>query len=120
MKNQAKSNMRYDFSVVGLLNETYYDIIVITDRIDYVNMTYNTKVSGGRHKTKSSQMNVKCKELFQKNTTFQEMVWTDVPAFAALEWVFEVGVAVNWFPKEELVNLDYYRAKSVQREAVGC
>jgi len=102
IENQAESNLRNSFSVVGLLNETesFYDMI--TDRIAYVDMTLNPNVQGGQHKSKTTEHSAACKDLYQKNETFQEDIRSTIPAFAALERLYHVGIEVNRFQLQEL------------------
>jgi len=102
IEDQVESNLRNAFSVVGLLNETesFYDMI--TDRIDYVNLTYNPEIVGTDHATKKTIENIACKKLFEKDEKFRESVRQRVPAFAALERIYHVAVEVNRFQKQEL------------------
>ena len=102
IEDQVESNLRHAFSVVGLLNETesFYDMI--TDRIDYVNMTYNPHIQGRDHATLPSEENKACKKLFGTDEEFRESVRQKVPAFAALERIYHVAIEVNRFQKEEL------------------
>jgi len=102
IEDQVESNLRNAFSVVGLLNETesFYDMI--TDRIDYVNLTYNTELTGKDHATKKSEENLACKKLYQTDEAFRETVRQNVPAFAILERIDRVGIEVNRFQQQEL------------------
>eukprot|EP00536_Pseudo-nitzschia_multiseries_P015709 jgi/Psemu1/43525/gm1.43525_g len=102
IEDQVESNLRNAFSVVGLLNETesFYDMI--TDRIDYVNLTYNPEFVGSDHATIKTTENIACKELFGKDENFRESVRQRVPEFAALERIYHVGVEVNRFQQREL------------------
>ena len=99
---QVNSNLRQSFSVVGLLHQQdeFYDMI--TDRIQYVNMSLNLEVTGGDHATPKTDVNLACKNLFAHNETFRESVRQQVPAFAALERMYHLGMRVNAFQKEEL------------------
>ncbi len=99
---QVNSNLRQSFSVVGLLQQQdeFYDMI--TDRIQYLNMSLNIEVSGKDHATPKTDINLACKHLFAHNETFREMVRHQVPAFAALERMYHLGIQVNAFQKEEL------------------
>ena len=102
IENQVEDNLRYAFSIVGLLNETESFYNMITDRIQYVNMTYNPSVQGLDHATPPTTENIECKKLFTKNTQFQQYVRDTIPSFAALERIYNVGVQVNRFQKNEL------------------
>jgi len=102
IENQVEDNLRYAFSIVGLLNETESFYNMITDRIQYVNMTYNPSVQGLDHATPPTTENIECKKLFTKNTQFQQHVRDTIPSFAALERIYNVGVQVNRFQKKEL------------------
>ena len=75
---------------------------MITDRIQYLNMSLNIEVSGKDHATPKTDINLACKDLFAHNETFREMVRHQVPAFAALERMYHLGIQVNAFQKEEL------------------
>jgi hypothetical protein len=99
---QVASNLRNAFSVIGILHETesFYDML--TDRISYVDMALNPNVMGGDHATEKTNENLACKELFGTDETFRESVRKTVPAFAALERMYHLGVEVNAFQKEEL------------------
>ena len=44
-----------------------------------------------------------CKELYPKNETFWEHIHSSLPAFAVMERIYYVGVEVNRFQKDELV-----------------
>ena len=102
IEDQVESNLRHGFSVVGLLNETetFYDMI--TDRIQYINMTYNPEVVGDDHATSKSEENKQCKTLFTTDEQFRTRVRTMVPAFAALERIYHVGITVNRYQQDEL------------------
>ena len=102
IEDQVESNLRHGFSVVGLLNETetFYDMI--TDRIQYINMTYNPEIVGDDHATAKSEENKQCKTLFTTDEQFRTRVRTMVPAFAALERIYHVGITVNRYQQAEL------------------
>ena len=102
---QAKGNLRNSFSVVGLLHESQSFYEMIHKRIDYLDMN-KTIIKGGRHSTKHKEDKARCIELYLKNETFQEHVRSSLPAFAALERVYSVGVEVNRFQKDELGRCD--------------
>jgi hypothetical protein len=102
IENQVEDNIRYAFSIVGLLNETESFYNMITDRIQYVNMTYNSNVQGLDHATEQTDENIACKKLFTKNYKFQQYVRDTIPSFAALERIYNVGVEVNRYQKAEL------------------
>jgi hypothetical protein len=99
---QVASNLRNAFSVVGILHEeeSFYDML--TDRIQYVDLRLHKRVQGGDHATKKTLENLECKKLFGTDEGFRESVRQSVPAFAALERMYRLGIAVNKFQKEEL------------------
>jgi len=99
---QATSNLRTAFSVVGLLHETDSFYQMVTDRISYVDMFLHPEVRGADHSTEPTDENLACKKLFATDEGFRERVRESVPAFAALERVYGVGVEVNRFQKDEL------------------
>lgn len=102
LEAQAGSNLRNAFSVVGLLSEIdeFYDMV--TTRIHYVNMSQNLHVKGELHATKSTTpAYIRCTRAFQ-NKTFQEQFKEKLPILGTLERLYQVGVEVNRFQKEEL------------------
>ena len=102
IEDQVESNLRNAFSVVGLLIEieTFYDMV--TDRIDYVDLTRSIELSGNDHATNKTEEHIACKLLYQDDEIFRESVRQKVPAFAALERIYHVGVEVNRFQQQEL------------------
>jgi len=102
IEDQVESNLRNAFSVVGLLNElgTFYNMV--TDRIDYVDLTYRVKRSGDPHATNKTEESTACASLYRDDEIFRESVRQKVPAFAALERIYSVGVEVNRFQQQEL------------------
>ena len=99
---QAKSNLRNAFSVVGLLHESDSFYEMIHKRIDYLDMNRSYPIELKSHQSAKTKQKPLCLEQFLKNETFREYVRSNTPAFAALERVYQVGVEVNRFQKEEL------------------
>ncbi len=102
IEEQVSSNLRNAFSVVGILQDqdSFYDML--TDRIQYVDMGLHPNMTGQEHATPKTKLNRKCKALYAGNETFREIVREKVPAFAALERTYHLGIRVNAFQKEEL------------------
>mmetsp|Transcript_48105 Transcript_48105/g.53866 ORF Transcript_48105/g.53866 Transcript_48105/m.53866 type:complete len:224 (+) Transcript_48105:219-890(+) len=98
---QVASNLKRAFSVVGILHEqdTFYDML--TDRIQYLDMSLHPEVTGNAHATDKTEANQACKELF-KNETFRQEVREQVPAFLVLERMYHLAIRVNAFQKEEI------------------
>lgn len=101
---QAKGNLRNSFSVVGLLHESQSFYEMIHKRIDYLDMVKSTE-KGKRHGTSNADK-ARCTELYLNNESFQERLRSSLPAFAALERVYNVGVEVNRFQQDELGRCD--------------
>ena len=100
---QAAGNLRNSFSVVGLLHESTSFFEMIHKRIDYVDMNKEMTISKDqRHSSGNGQTQIDCKNLYATNVEFRERVRLTVPTFAALERVYNIGVEVNRFQKEEL------------------
>ena len=105
--DQAESNLRNSFSVVGLLNETesFYDMI--ETRISYMNMSLEAHpglLKGGQHasgKGKDKEEYERCSNAFE-DINFRQRFKAELPILASLEYLYEVGVEVNRFQKEEL------------------
>ena len=102
LEDQAAANVRAAFSVVGLLHEEQSFFDMVTDRISYVDLTLNPTVRGQSHATRKTPANLACKKLFGTNETFRRSVRDTMPAFAAIERIYHLGVKVNAFQKEEL------------------
>jgi len=104
---QAESNLRNSFSVVGLLNETesFYDMI--ETRISYMNMSLEVHpavMEDARHASghgKSKTEYARCSKAFI-DSAFQQRFREEIPLMVSLEHLYEVGVEVNRFQKEEL------------------
>jgi len=112
---QVADNLRNAFSVVGILEEeeSFYDMI--TDRIAYVTMDLNMDVAGGSHATAKTDENIACKKLYGTDEGFRDTLRKSVPAFAALERIYHVGVEVNAFQKEELRECKVAKGESPYR-----
>jgi len=102
IEQQAESNLRHSFSVVGLLNETdsFYDMV--SARIQYSNMSNNPHIYGPTHATVKTVEQRRCTHKFQKNKTIRASLRAALPHFAALERLYHVGVEVNRFQTREL------------------
>ena len=102
---QAIDNLRNAFSVVGLMEEmdSFYDML--DKRIDYVDLQHQKVPSSDLHQSGSTREKLKCKELF-KNETYRENLRSNIPMLAAMERVYNVGVEVNRFQREELNQCD--------------
>jgi len=101
---QAQDNLRNSFSVVGLLNETdaFYDMI--DKRIYYIDIKVNVSLGGRHASTKHGETveeYIRCSGLFN-NVTFHQRLINEVPAVAAIDKLYQVGVKVNQFQKKEL------------------
>lgn len=100
-EKQAASNLRNAFAVVGLLSdqEGFYDMV--SKRVKYVDMSLNPKVHGSTHSTKNFVDKIRCDEKFQEKE-FQRKLINASPELAALVRLYDIGVEVNKFHKEEL------------------
>jgi hypothetical protein len=100
---QATANLRQAFAVVGILPnlDEFYDLL--NRRMFYLNASLNPHVEGLRHGSFSADPDeqVRCKAQYLKNQTFRELM-LQAPEIAALQRVYEVGVAVNQFQRKEL------------------
>jgi hypothetical protein len=103
---QAAFNLRNSFSVVGLLNETdgFYDMI--SKRVAYINTSLNhphvdINMEGVKHASTKTKETKRCAKKFQ-DEKFRRAFRKAVPALAAAERLFELGVMVNRFQKREL------------------
>ena len=65
MEATAAYNLRNSFTVVGLLQETqeFYDMV--TQRVEYIDMSLNPTTEGKRHGSGGSAINVRCDAFFQ-------------------------------------------------------
>ena len=99
MEATAAYNVRNSFTVVGLLQETqeFYD----TQRVEYIDMSLNPTTEGKRHGSGGSAINARCDAFFQ-DPALQKRVMAKGPELATLVRLYEVGVQVNQFQKEEL------------------
>jgi hypothetical protein len=103
LERQATANLRQAFAVVGILPDLddFYDLL--NRRVDYLNTSLNQHVEGLRHGSFSilPEEAERCKNQYLKNRTFQELM-LQAPEIAALQRVYEVGVEVNRFQRNEL------------------
>ena len=101
MEATAAYNLRNSFTVVGLLQETqeFYDMV--TQRVEYMDMSLNPTTEGKRHGSGGSAINARCDAFFQ-DPALQKRVMAKGPELATLVRLYEVGVQVNQFQKEEL------------------
>uniref|UniRef100_A0A7S0TDJ3 Sulfotransferase domain-containing protein n=1 Tax=Pseudo-nitzschia delicatissima TaxID=44447 RepID=A0A7S0TDJ3_9STRA len=99
---QATSNLRNSFSVVGLLHESdsFYDML--HKRIDYIDFNQTIEVNPANHRSHWTKEKPMCQELYLKNETFRDDLRSKIPALRAIERVYNVGVEVNRFQREEL------------------
>ena len=104
---QAESNLRNAFSVVGLLTETEIFYEMIHKRISYINMTIEVHpglMDDGQHASGKGGNRTeyeRCSAAFA-DATFQRRFKEQLPILASLEYLYNVGVEVNRFQKEEL------------------
>ena len=110
--DQAESNLRHAFSVVGLLNETESFYSMIETRISYMNMSlevHPSLIQDGRHSSQGGEKNKteyeRCSNVFV-DESFQQQFREKVPIMQSLEYLYQVGVKVNRFQKEELNQCD--------------
>jgi len=98
LEAQASHNLRHSLAVVGLLHETdtFYDMI--TARVQYMDLSDNSTEGQGQHKSAKSDY---CKERFEE-AAFQAKLMAASPELATLMRLYEVGVKVNAFQKQEL------------------
>ena len=103
---QAESNLRHSFSVVGLTNDMDDFFEMVDRRIKYVNMSNNVRdkelQDEMRHSTQKTPEHLRCKEQFEKNQTFQELLQEAIPPLKVMNRLYRVGVEVNAFQKREL------------------
>jgi hypothetical protein len=101
VERQAETNLRQSFSVVGLLNETGVFLDMVTSRIAYINMSLNPSVTGMRHASIRSDESKRCSNVYQ-DASFQQDFKLRLPCLASLERLYQVGVKVNQFQRQEL------------------
>jgi hypothetical protein len=101
MARQAVYNMRNSFAVVGLLQQTqdFYDMI--SNRVDYMDMSLNPTVEGDPHFSGYAKEWTRCKDRFQ-GPDFQRKVLIASPEIAAAVGVYKAGVEVYEFQKREM------------------
>ena len=104
MEIQAESNLLQAFSVVGLLEEIdeFYDMV--DQRFEYIDMSQNAHIQGGRHssvkKGKISEID-RCKKVYERED-FRNEFKTQLPVLATMDRLYKVAVKVNRFQKEEI------------------
>lgn len=98
---QAANNLRYSFSVVGLLEETDTFFDMVSSRIAYVNMSLNPHIEGGRHSAKKSKLSIHCSKLYQTQA-FQMRFRRAVPLMNTTERLYQLAVQVNRAQQDEL------------------
>jgi len=105
MTVQAEGNLRGSFSVVGLLNETDTFYTMVSARIGYIDMGRNPHVTGDKHESAVGRVvkeeSARCKTLFS-DPRFQEEAKQQAPSLSLLDRVYQLGVEVNRFQREEL------------------
>eukprot|EP00531_Pseudo-nitzschia_arenysensis_P001738 CAMPEP_0116117408 /NCGR_PEP_ID=MMETSP0329-20121206/1556_1 /TAXON_ID=697910 /ORGANISM="Pseudo-nitzschia arenysensis, Strain B593" /LENGTH=535 /DNA_ID=CAMNT_0003610969 /DNA_START=362 /DNA_END=1969 /DNA_ORIENTATION=- len=100
---QAESNLRNSFSVVGLLHESDSFYEMLDQRIAFLDFNQSFRVDGhARHKSHFAKQKPMCQKLYLEDETFREKIRAEIPAFQAMERVYNVGVEVNRFQKQEL------------------
>ena len=97
---QAAYNLRHSFAVVGLLDEQETFLDMLHARVDYINMHLPDAeaAQGGTHKSKKDEY---CAALFH-DPEYQRDLLAASPEMRALLRLYEVGVRVNRFQKQEL------------------
>jgi len=100
MEKQAAANLRKSIAVVGLGDDSdgFYDMI--NKRVQYLNIRKTTKKEE-RHVSKSSELRDICNAGY-KNKTLQDKMIRNSPAIAAMVRLYEIGVEVNQFHRNEL------------------
>lgn len=91
---QAEYNLRYSFSVVGLLEESQTFYNMVTTRVSYIDMGMNPEVMGKSHSTGKKADLLWCKEQY-KDKDFQAQFLRDSPEMAALVRLYKVAQEVN-------------------------
>ena len=101
MENQAASNLRQSFAVVGLLQETDAFYEMLTTRVAYMDTSRNLHVHGNKHQSGTERENLRCKQKFAE-PSFQQKLINASPEVAALDRLYKVALEVNRFQMEEL------------------
>lgn len=98
LEQQAESNLRQAFAVVGILEEidTFYEMV--TSRVQYMDMSLSAETKGGRH---SAGPTDHCKERFQ-DPNFQAKLLERSPELRVLSRLHLVAKEVNKFQLQEL------------------
>ena len=67
-------------------------------------MSYNPRINGSRHTSTiyGGEEHKRCADQFQNNETFRELFREALPPLRVLERLYNVGIEVNRFQKEEL------------------
>lgn len=103
MAAQAESNLRNSFSVVGVLHESEDFYKMLEQRVSFLDFKKRIVIdSVTRHKSRFTKEKPKCQKLFLEDGPFREQIRAEFPVFRALERVYNVGVQVNRFQKQEL------------------
>ena len=99
IESQAAYNLRHSFAVVGLLEDQDTFFEMIHARVDYMDMHLITNVTDdGTHK---SNADLHCSARF-KDPQFQQVLIAASPELASLMRLYEIGVEVNRFQRQEL------------------
>jgi hypothetical protein len=101
LEDQAESNLRQAFSVVGLLNETDQFYKMVSKRIAYVDMERNPHVQGSSHPSGHKKESAQCLAVLS-SPAFQEKSKQQLPSLGVLDRLYQVGIQVNRFQQEEL------------------
>ena len=98
---QAEDNLRQAFAVVGILEEldTFYEML--TARVQYIDTTLNSNVTGSKHSTGQSKENEYCRTRFRE-PDFQAKLLELSPELRALHRLYQVAKEVNRFQLAEL------------------
>jgi hypothetical protein len=101
IERQAEENLRHSFAVVGILTEMDDFYKMVNARVQYMDTNLNLHVAGGEHSTTAKGESLRCKERY-KNPAFQRKLLEASPELRALHRLYQVGLEVNKFQKEEL------------------
>jgi len=99
---QAAYNLRNSFAVVGLLQDQATFFEMIHARVDYMDMHLNytqNMTDDGSHQSKKDRH---CAARFQ-DPKFQQELLAASPELAALKRLYEIGMEVNRFQVQELM-----------------
>lgn len=101
MEETASYNLRNSFAVVGLLEETDQFFDMITQRVLYMDTSLNPEVRGESHSSGKGPEQMRCSQVF-KQESFRKEILDKGPEVAASMRLYELGLQVNKFQKEEL------------------